>query len=461
MLQEVYKPNQSFGSLDRTVLVASPITARKIVGSSFQETKNLTLADVPIYTVAIPISETTTEFMACLDVAMTRSTMYDFLVGACPNKEQRPDYDGVIADWILPQKKTPPKPETEEKETYYNKLNRLHEGLKEHWVEFERNRPLWLAIMGGQDHLPDRFTNGPFRSLGQVSAEYGREGANMSAAKLRRFFAAESLGDGADALAQFIRSTPKAQRIPKIQRMSTAKVLNTFTHFGIKDRAKYLKQALDESSWETRIKFAQAYAENVFDRVNMTDGEGQPHEVYIRKDYVGDNENLNETPDRLGRRVINYDSYYIEAAPVVTEEGSVEYRLDYSTLRWKDAIKPFLHWKTILEPNNPSQTKREWILDYVPGHQLPELMRDLSEKDFKRDDNAHRLRFSPLAGMLTVAYFSPEIVESWPQHVGLPDSDSQNVMGPAQVPVLASIRRNDLARSVFISTLEEHSKQAA
>jgi hypothetical protein len=67
----------------------------------------------------------------------------------------------------------------------------------------------------------------------------------------------------------------------------------------------------------------------------------------------------------------------------------------------------------------------------------------------------HRVYTDGVLGALTVAYLTPEVRAGWPKHMGLPGSNYQQSMGPAQVPVLALMfEKQLLSRSPFVHALE-------
>ena len=64
-----------------------------------------------------------------------------------------------------------------------------------------------------------------------------------------------------------------------------------------------------------------------------------------------------------------------------------------------------------------------------------------------------------LAGLLTTAYLSPDVVDRWPKEVGLPGLDRKQRMGAAQVPVLAHMLRRSLMESDLIKAAEAHARK--
>ena len=76
-----------------------------------------------------------------------------------------------------------------------------------------------------------------------------------------------------------------------------------------------------------------------------------------------------------------------------------------------------------------------------------------NEKDKNRE-----ITMNPLAGLMFVAYCSPEIRNSsdWPQRQGLPGGRYQQVMRAAQAPVLALQKRDVLLASYFVKALEKY-----
>lgn len=89
------------------IFVAPPVQARELVTAQFREPAGLTLLNAPIHVVRVNSDSADSEYIACIDRALTRSTFEPFLEGAAPYKysgrfgQRSFAIDGVISDWRL------------------------------------------------------------------------------------------------------------------------------------------------------------------------------------------------------------------------------------------------------------------------------------------------------------------------------------------------------------------------
>lgn len=65
-------------------------------------------------------------------------------------------------------------------------------------------------------------------------------------------------------------------------------------------------------------------------------------------------------------------------------------------------------------------------------------------------------RVNLLTGLLAVAYFDPEVRRGWPKEMKLRRFGPKQFMGPAQVPVLALMRREQILDSKFFPAAEDY-----
>lgn len=65
-------------------------------------------------------------------------------------------------------------------------------------------------------------------------------------------------------------------------------------------------------------------------------------------------------------------------------------------------------------------------------------------------------RINPLIGLLALPYVEPSKKNEWPREVGLQGSKRKQEMGPAQIPVLALIRQQDMLDAPLLAAIEEH-----
>ncbi len=108
----------------------------------------------------------------------------------------------------------------------------------------------------------------------------------------------------------------------------------------------------------------------------------------------------------------------------------------------RNAAFPSLEWKS----NNGI---REWV-DHQDQDTMKQEAFDLS--GLRAED--YETWANPLAGLLTIASQSPDIVQGWPKQMQLKPNGLKQEMGTAQTPGLVYMFRQQLLRSAFMDRLE-------
>lgn len=429
------------------MFVAPPIQARELVTAQFSEPAGLTLLRAPIHVVRINSDSPQTEYMACIDRALTRSTFEPFLEGAAPYKcsnrygQRSFAIDGVIADWRLPDLHGEGS----------DRLNEMHsQALGQHWQVFRASRELFMNTLTTPDVLPKHIGDSPdrpLRSFNEITADFLTKGVFMGSHDIREFFRRPEFADVREAIADIIKSMPKAEKSRRMKSANSETVLDQFSNFGQKNRVKYLRRLMHGADENVRNRIIQEYSAYAFDALvlPLLDDE-EPKTWYVKK--AGAVEGVYDDVDRVWKTHLVYDTYSLEATAVRMGNGSVRYVvLDHDTLRRKYFVKPLLHWR------KSENGERTWDFDFLSRNQLPSQISELVDKDTLSEEDRDP-RLNPLAGLISIAYFSPDIVKQWPAQVGLPGGRYSQTMGPAQVPVLAMMRSNDLLNSEFLANLE-------
>lgn len=289
---------------------------------------------------------------------------------------------------------------------------------------------------------PDR----PLRSFEDIRNDFLNKGVYMGSADLRKFFGRPDFADMREAIADLIKSMPKAEKSRGMKRADAETALDQFSNFGQKNRVKYLRRVLQGADENVRNRIIQEYSAFAFDALTLPiiDG-GEPRTWYVKK--AGAVEGVCDDEERVWKTHLVYDTYSLDATAVRMGNGSVRYVLDHDTLRRKYFVKPLLHWK---KSENGDKT---WDFDFLSRNQLPSQISELVDRDIL-DEEDRDPRLNPLAGLISIAYYSPDIVKQWPAQVGLPGGRHAQTMGPAQIPVLAMMRSNDLLKSEFLANLE-------
>ena len=76
-------------------------------------------------------------------------------------------------------------------------------------------------------------------------------------------------------------------------------------------------------------------------------------------------------------------------------------------------------------------------------------------------DSADAAAFNPLLGFVTLPYFQPQLRRRWPEWRHLDRDGKSNIMGPAQVPVLALLHRRALINSELVARCEAFADEAS
>jgi hypothetical protein len=136
-------------------------------------------------------------------------------------------------------------------------------------------------------------------------------------------------------------------------------------------------------------------------------------------------------------------AYVVDKATIDTDNGVKEIVFPHSLRPGSGsvALQPVLNWRLTKLPNGSMQ--RELITDT-----------GFNGEDDSQPVDQPRVQLSRLAGLLALAYLSPDAREGWPAEVGLKDGHFKQKMGAAQIPVLALMKRNTLLKSPVIAAME-------
>lgn len=131
--------------------------------------------------------------------------------------------------------------------------------------------------------------------------------------------------------------------------------------------------------------------------------------------------------------------------------------------RFYDALKGNLSLIPMIRWQRDAGGKRSYIFDVLSADRPFEesLRRFAIESSVKIDTESvfWVKHFSPLTGLLAVSYFTPEVRANWPQNQCLGTEPQKQFMGPAQVPVLALQRKEEILESQFFTACEEYAKE--
>jgi len=423
------------------------IEARRLAGSEFQTQTDFPLISASLVRVArIESSPTSAEYVACMDAALTKSALITLLRIVAPYKLSGFDdliLYGVIADWRLPEI------------AGAGRINNLHaSGLGEHWKTFEQNRRLLVNTLTTDDPLQILSGKHPIqtlRILKDPSTDFLNHGIYLGTKNLITFFGRPGISDVLEEIVGLLKKTRDCKISHRMKRAPADEAIRLFSQFSKKTRAKCLRAAFKKVSLSTQDRIVQEYADFA---------STEPHTTVVtlpdgKHVVVQFEKGLNSLPEQTaaaysGRTIsVSNGLFLLEGTANIMEGKKIHYAMSLDTLRSKYFVMPFIHWTSHLGG------ERTFHYDFVEWRKLPpEINELLDRRAIGREEVDPRL--NPLTGLLAVAYFSPEIIGKWPMHVGLPGSKSHQVMGPAQVPVLAMMQHRSLLRSSFLTNLERY-----
>ena len=165
---------------------------------------------------------------------------------------------------------------------------------------------------------------------------------------------------------------------------------------------------------------------------------------------------LRLTDEGYNLEVLFRDTLKADISSLVLEKGRVHLRSIAKTIFNSDNI----HSTNVLVPafrlGRGENGEREWRVDHIEGEKEKEIL-DEYVAGYALPEGLHfdHHRFNPLVGLLTAAHVSPDVTAMWPISQGI-GKGRPNMMGSAQVPVLALQRRNELLLSPFAEALTNH-----
>lgn len=157
-----------------------------------------------------------------------------------------------------------------------------------------------------------------------------------------------------------------------------------------------------------------------------------------------------------------FENYYAQAEYITKKGESMRYRIIPESVRFKHFLLPVVRWQKTETFSNIEKPKieRKWALDFIDErNSMYAVAKPILEKHaIPETENLDIKRLNPLAGLLLVAYYSPEIIENWPDKIGF-GGDFKQTMGPAQIPVLALMKKNELLQTEFIRAVEKYAEE--
>lgn len=354
------------------------------------------------------------EYFASISTILVGEDFHKFLALVANNVFDVGIY-GIVADWELPDDAS-----SSGDQAYYQRLQSLHSKLGEVWITFENHRKRFISTINDKALEFSRYLPLPFNLMtkAEVDKEIASRFKTSTLEKDRDKFLRSISHLSADEVRDLLRGSRRNGKLNDRERYMNDRQLRFRLMHRVRNSSIFGEQFLKSSLW-TGV-YEEFFNDYRIVRVEPENEGTQPREIGYRRFTKSDD----CIDTELARNKIENNCVY----ELCEEDGRFKYRLVESS-KPTNGMLPVVHW---IKNNAGSRV----------------LLAD--------ELNTPTVQFSldTLLGILTVAYFSPEIRKEWPQRVGLPGSYKQQEMGPAQIPVLALIRKNELEHSEFLEKLE-------
>jgi hypothetical protein len=400
---------------DRELTFAPAITANELLGTKIKESKDLSLATKPLHIGHRRISPNADEFILLLDTPITRTPLFNLLSDTAPSGVL--DIDGVLSDWML-------------RGITKALIEKHGQTLGAHWLEWERNKNLWIDVLGTKSEIP---TEVGFRRVrnGELGS-YFTEQSSRSPEDLLFLFTPgmEAVGG---RLIQSVKSSTKGRRRSKLTNARDEVVFAKFCDWNPNTRAEVVRRFADGLSDEDWLKMMDIYSREQIER---------------------------EDEDCFLERVpMSWQNLDAEAIRFQDNKGKLKYKILPETVRFRRFFKAVLGWRTRYGEDGTPGREILPSLDNDPA--IVEALRPFILKDASRVvDASDPLRASAIGGSIFGWYLSPELradEEAWPKKLGLIGHPGSQYMRAAQVPVLALKQNSFLAeRAPILPAAEEY-----
>lgn len=403
-----------------------------ILQTPLQEPPWLSLSETPV-TILSRGKPSASEHIALINYPLTGRTFYDFLrytAGDTSNPAIVPDIEDVYADWRLPDQAG---------RGNAANLQDMHKQLGQSWQIFETHRRKMMKGISEPDDLPP-----PEISSGLINREDIPE--TLVPTVLRGYNKdsipfLDSLNERSKReLLDIMRRTRPNEKITAKEKKMSERELKRRIAKRTRDSARAresLRERVKEGVLQPQLDdplIARHFAE--FEFVV----EGEPITVYKRGGY--------------GNTVRPVEVYSRDFTNSIGEY----------TLTYQDNKFVYLRTNVFSKVLSPAV---HWTTQEVTGENgIPISRRTIHTGNLPTGDIQPTAKFNPeiemnegadsLVGLLAAAYCSPAIRSRWPNSMGLAGSENKQAIGPAQIPVLAIIRKGDLERdpSGFLHSLE-------
>lgn len=403
-------------------------TMENVLGTPMEEPKGLGLLAAPLIIASRKTGEQT-EYFAVIDHPLAQQGMYQFLRRVANDKFNPGIYD-VFFDWGMPDRAA--KAQLSGEEDYNTRLQKMHETMNDSWTTFERHRRKFMDVINpdnGFGNAPETLDS-PFLTLDQLPAYTRRQFRTEREFSQAAFNLVTKAFSKEEIIKLLLESRKGHGGVSKRERRMDPEVLRRRLLYRLynsnQNKEQFYKTALGQQIIDNLV-------EANFDTYELPIGENETMEIYRRK-FNG------QEPKPLPKRISKPYRQFMSGKDVqvpfelVYEDGKIVYKRDDSV--GNVFMIPAIHW-----------TNGDTRLLKTDDDESKDMMQKIASKvpEFKQQPH-----IDSLLGLLSVAYFSPEIRQKWQEKAGLPSGRYEQFMGPGQMPVMAHIRRHELEKSSSI-----------
>ncbi len=364
---------------------------------------------------------------------------FDILNHASPSKLD-PQYavQAVKSDWKMPDETTPES----------KRLQTLHKnGLKGLWSLFERHRKKFLDALEVAEIFPS--VEEKYRTQSEVESDIYQFLQNKP--DLLEFFHRLHFGNE-EHLMRVLREWRKEQVGRKgKKRIPADNAFNNWTSKQLQQAKVYVSRSSIEPQ-ARQIAFSMK-GENFWN--NRNDQYAKITPLGSEPLYVYDwHAALISAANAHTRNEVVKNGGYEAKVSLEKQRNILRARFhiieNQAVLRRK--LFPLLQW-------NAGPDGRQWMYEDLDGESFSSLEPALPKSiPFEYD----KKQADPLFGLITITGTRQDLVESWPKVMALPKGRYNQILGPAQIPVLAPMKERAILKdNALLDTLEDIAKSGA
>lgn len=347
-----------------------------------------------------------------------------FLNEVAPYKGFAASPEGVIGDWNVVDRMHDPQA------VRARELVEMHKALGGPWLEFLKSQPAFLGVM--EDARAPRFDR-RYSLPSLIKLEHIRSQALSDVTAI----GANSVDDMLDILERGVggidrelvldalkAEVNKKRKSPQKPIKKEEVLQRRFKSWSEHRRMSFIRDVLGDLPEEDREAFIESTVDELYDTAVMPDGVTYG---YRRAKLPASLDDI-----YAARTTVVDGAYKGEYIQLPNEKGDLEDVLvPGSVHRFVDGptIAPLISWSR-------SRTgERDFIIE----------RRTRADGNFRFNDG--------VLGVLAIAYFSPDVRAIWKDKLPIRGSVEQ-IMGAAQVPVLALMRQGQLLKTDFVQAVE-------